>query len=58
MAVVYEKTKLLTDKPLQGTKSNPLPAGTQAQPLVPGGLSPQPALPPGPPAQLLDPRSQ
>ncbi|KAI4530273.1 hypothetical protein MG293_020129 [Ovis ammon polii] len=40
----------LTDKPLQGTKSNPLPAGTQAQPLVPGGLSPQPALPPGPPA--------
>lgn len=40
----------LTDKPLQGAKSNPLPAGTQAQPLVPGGLSPQLALPPGPPA--------
>ncbi|XP_055271146.1 serine/threonine-protein kinase BRSK2 isoform X2 [Moschus berezovskii] len=39
----------LTDKPLQGTKSNPLPAGAQAQPLVPGSLSPQPALPPGPP---------
>lgn len=40
----------LTDKPLQGAKSNPLPAGTQAQPLVPGGLSPQLAPPPGPPA--------
>ncbi|XP_077913716.1 serine/threonine-protein kinase BRSK2 isoform X2 [Halichoerus grypus] len=39
----------LTDKPLQGTKSNPLPAGTQARPPVPGGLGPQLALPPGPP---------
>eukprot|EP00069_Balaena_mysticetus_P005808 bmy_05011T0 len=39
----------LTDKPLQGTKSNPLPAGTQARPLVAGGLSPQLALTPGPP---------
>nr|XP_031531037.1 serine/threonine-protein kinase BRSK2 [Vicugna pacos] len=40
----------LTDKPLQGTKSNPFPAGTQARPPVPGCLSPQLALPPGPPA--------
>ncbi|KAB1251426.1 Serine/threonine-protein kinase BRSK1 [Camelus dromedarius] len=40
----------LTDKPLQGTKSNPLPAGTQARPPVPGCISPQLALPPGPPA--------
>ncbi|TKC34097.1 hypothetical protein EI555_011086 [Monodon monoceros] len=39
----------LTDKPLQGTKSNPLPAGTQARPLVAGGLSPQLALTPGSP---------
>nr|XP_060460508.1 serine/threonine-protein kinase BRSK2 [Panthera onca] len=39
----------LTDKPLQGTKSNPLPASTQARPPVPGGLGPQLALPPGPP---------
>ncbi|GAB5578239.1 serine/threonine-protein kinase BRSK1 isoform X1 [Prionailurus iriomotensis] len=39
----------LTDKPLQGTKSNPLPAGTQARPPVPGGLGPQLALSPGPP---------
>ncbi|XP_066108483.1 serine/threonine-protein kinase BRSK2 isoform X1 [Saccopteryx bilineata] len=37
----------LTDRPLQGTKSNPLPAGTQARHPVPGGLSPQLALPPG-----------
>lgn len=38
----------LTDKPLQGTKSNPLPAGTQARPPGPGGLGPQLALPPRP----------
>ncbi|XDB66202.1 hypothetical protein AB1E18_019511 [Capra hircus] len=40
----------LSTSPLSSPRSNPLPAGTQAQPLVPGGLSPQPALPPGPPA--------
>ncbi|KFO26413.1 BR serine/threonine-protein kinase 1 [Fukomys damarensis] len=39
----------LTDKPLQGTKSNPLPACTQARPPGPG-LGPSPVLPPGPPA--------
>lgn len=37
----------LTDKPLQGTKSNPLPASTQARHPVPGGLGPQLAPPLG-----------
>ncbi|XP_077901416.1 serine/threonine-protein kinase BRSK2 isoform X4 [Ictidomys tridecemlineatus] len=37
----------LTDKPLQGTTSSPLPACTQAQPPV-ASLSPPLALPPGP----------
>lgn len=40
----------LTDKPLQGTKSNPLPAGTQAPTPVPGVLGSPLALPPGPPS--------
>ncbi|KAM5318673.1 serine/threonine-protein kinase BRSK2 isoform 1-T1 [Glossophaga mutica] len=37
----------LADKPLQATKSNPLPAGSQARPPGPRGLGPQLALPPG-----------
>ncbi|KAM7085686.1 serine/threonine-protein kinase BRSK2 isoform 3-T3 [Molossus nigricans] len=37
----------LTDKPLQGTKSIPLPAGTQARLPVPRGLGPPLALTPG-----------
>lgn len=37
----------LTDKPLQGTKSNPFPASTQARHPVPSGLGPQLAPPLG-----------
>ncbi|KAF5915003.1 hypothetical protein HPG69_014209, partial [Diceros bicornis minor] len=46
----------LTDRPLQGTKSNPLPAGTQARGPVPGGLGPQLALPPASPTLPAAPR--
>ncbi|XP_035885761.1 serine/threonine-protein kinase BRSK2 isoform X2 [Phyllostomus discolor] len=37
----------LTDKPLQGTKSHPLPAGPRARPPGPRGLGPQLDSPPG-----------
>ncbi|XP_054293752.1 serine/threonine-protein kinase BRSK2 isoform X2 [Pongo pygmaeus] len=45
----------LTDKPLQGTKSNPFPASTPARPPA-TGLCPQLAPPLGPPALRVPPR--